>query len=127
MSGQSSRYKCLVLGMCFLVNAINICWLMGVMTAVLPSLVTDLALTPVQAGWLMTASTIPGFFAAFLGGIVGDRFGAKWIVGSMAILAGLSSIFRGLFPTFIGVFIGAFLVRMAQGFEWPGLVKTLAH
>jgi MFS family permease len=100
---------------------------MLVMTAVLPSLIKDLALSPMQAGLLMSALTLPGLFAPILGGMAGDRFGTRWVVGLTAILAGLGSVLRGIHPTFMGIFLGTALVGLAQGFEWPNLVKTIAY
>jgi len=76
----------------------------------------DLGLDLVQVGILWGLGALPGIATALLGGVIGDRFGARRTLAVICLLAGLSGALRGVANDFFSfgaiVFLSGLLTPM---------------
>lgn len=87
----------------------------------------ELELSDVQMGWILSAFFWTYAFAQLPAGWLGDRYGARWVLGSYVILWSFSTALLG----FAGGFLSLLVLRLACGaFEagaYPvcsGIVRT---
>lgn len=69
----------------------------------------DLGLTLVQIGIIWGILPLGGIIFVLIGGMLGDRFGAKSVIGITCLLAGLTGAARGFSEDFVTLLITMFL------------------
>ncbi|MFC7227110.1 MFS transporter [Salinirubellus salinus] len=120
-------YRWLVLAMVFLVHGTAI----GLVWQAIPPLKAVLAN---DVG--TTASTVVLVFAAINftlllfqlpGGLLGDRFALRYVVGVGAVLTGVATAARGLFPDLVGLLATSVLAGVGMSLVNPNLVKIVTE
>ncbi len=71
------------------------------MPALFQEISDELGLSLVQIGTVWGMGNLAGIFVSLAGGIIGDRFSAKWILTVSCILVGITGALRGLSTSFI--------------------------
>jgi len=89
-------------------------------------LVPELGLTPTQLTLIFTAPIAVGVFANIPGGILGDRYGIRLMVGTGTILAGVSTVARFWVSSFGEMFLLACVFGIGVGAAFPNLSKLVA-
>lgn len=77
----------------------------------LPAVARNFGISASEAGWLISAFTIPGIFLTPVMGLLGDRFGRKKVLIPALLLFGLT----GSSCAFVGVFDYLLVLRFFQG------------
>ncbi len=89
-------------------------------------IISDLALSFAEAGFLFSLLVTMIVVGASLGGYAGDRFGIKKAVGIGAVLVGFGAPLRGLAPEYLTLLLLMALVGLGYGFLLPNLPKLAA-
>jgi NNP family nitrate/nitrite transporter-like MFS transporter len=84
----------------------------------------DLDLSLVQIGAIWGMASLAGLFVVLAGGLLGDRFGAKRVLSTFCILAGLAGALRGLSGSFISLSATLFLFGLLTAIIAPVVHKT---
>ena len=126
-TGTSDGYRWLVLAMVFLVHGTAI----GLVWQAIPPLKGVLA---VDTG--TTASAVILVFAAINftlllfqlpGGLLGDRFRLRYVVGVGAVVTGVATAARGLFPSLPGLLATSVLAGVGMALVNPNLIKIVTE
>jgi nitrate/nitrite transporter NarK len=89
-------------------------------------LIPGLSLTPAQFGLIVTAPTLAAIFLSIPGGMLGDRFGIKWVVGLTGVICVVAGILRMSASSF-GLMFGCQLgIGLAYCVAFSNLPKMVA-
>lgn len=106
---RQSNYKWYIL----ILGTITLILVFAIPEACMPVLfseiVDDLGLNLVQVGTVWGMTCLPGVFAGFLGGMIGDRYGIKRTLSLFCLLCGIVGALRGLSDSFMILTITMFL------------------
>jgi len=69
----------------------------------------DLGLSLVQIGSIWGISSLAGIFVSLIGGVIGDRFGVKLVLGTACVMVGVTGALRGLSSDFITLMLTVFI------------------
>lgn len=120
------RYQWLILGLCFLVTAID-----GLDTAavgfIAPALRDDWGLTAGQLNPVLAASLLGLMFGAFIGGPLADRFGRKTILLISVLLFGGWSLAAGFAQDVTSLTIMRFLTGLGLGGAMPQAITLTSE
>lgn len=75
----------------------------------------DLGLSLVQIGSIWGAASLAGIFVSLLGGLLGDRFSMKWVLGITCLLVGVTGAVRGLSGNYLTLAITVFVFGLVRG------------
>jgi len=95
-----SPYRWYVLALAALTNTVTIAIPGMCMSVLFKEISTTLDLSLVQVGLVWGIGSLPGVVTVLLGGMIGDRFGPKWILIISCVLAGLAGALRGFSDDF---------------------------
>lgn len=93
-----------------------------------PVMIADLGLTEIQWGWILAAFTTGYAIFQFPGGLLGDRFGPRWVLTIIAVLWGIMTIVTSLVPgqetastglIIVSLILVRFLVGVVQAPVFP--------
>lgn len=120
------NYKWYVLALATLTHTL----VMGMPNMALPVLfdeiAADLNLDLVQIGIIWGAASLTGIVMALLGGIVGDRFGARRTLLVACVIAGATGALRGLAFSFISLALAVFIAGLVLPIIPTNVHKTCA-
>jgi len=88
-----------------------------------PFIQDDLSLSNTQLGLALSAFSIPYAFFQIFGGMIGDRFGPRKVLGIVGIMWGVATIATG----FVTGLISLFAARLALGFGEGASFPTATH
>jgi cyanate permease len=86
----------------------------------------DLGLSLVQVGTIWGMPNFAALFVVFLGGLMADRFGARRVLGTACLLAGLAGAMRGLTGDFISLAVVTFFVGLSTWIIPSSVYKATA-
>ena len=111
-NNPQSNYRWYILTLAALTHAFAVAMPTMCMPVLFKEISDDLGLNLVQLGtvWGMTALT--GVFVGLLGGLLGDRYGVKRLLGVTCLLGGLSGALRGLSGSFFTLTATVFLFSL---------------
>ncbi len=69
----------------------------------------DIGLNVVEIGTVWGMGNLAGIVVSFLGGIIGDRFSTKWLMGICCVLVGITGAMRGFSDSFMFLSVTMFL------------------
>jgi len=69
----------------------------------------ELGLSVVQVGSIWGISSLAGIFVSLIGGVIGDRFGVKLVLGIACVMVGITGALRGLSGDFTALMLTVFL------------------
>ena len=104
-----SNYRWYILGLTVVTGTFVSTIPFSCMPTLFKEISEDLGLSLVQIGTVWGMYPLGAIFATFIGGLLGDRFGAKRITGLGCILGGLATALRGLSSNFITLAITVLL------------------
>ncbi len=84
----------------------------------------DLDLSLVQIGAVWGIVPLAGAFVVLIGGLLGDRFGARRVLAAACLLAGLAGALRGLSVDFLTLTATLFLLGLLTAIIPPVVHKT---
>jgi MFS family permease len=96
------------------------------MPVLFPEISRDLGLSLVQIGTVWGIASLAGVFVSLAGGIIGDRFGLKWVLGVSCLLVGLTGALRGLSTSFVMLTTIVFLNGIVRAIIPINVTKTIA-
>ncbi len=123
-TGAGSKYKWYVLALATLTHTLVV----GMPTMSFPVLFneisTDLGLNLVQVGTVWGLSSMIGIVMALVGGIIGDRIGAKRALMIACFLAGITGALRGFAVDFLTLGVTVFIAGLALSSISTNVHKT---
>ncbi len=96
-----SNYRWFMLALLALTGTFVTAMPFSCMPALFQEISDELGLSLVQIGTVWGMGNLAGIFVSLAGGIIGDRFSAKWILTVSCILVGITGALRGLSTSFI--------------------------
>ena len=112
---RQSTYRWYMLALLAATGAFVVAAPFSCMPALFKEISEDLGLSLVQIGTVWGIASLAGVFISLIGGILGDRFGVKLVLGICCLLAGITGALRGLSDTFLILTVTMFIngiVRM---------------
>lgn len=110
----SPNYRWYVLGLATLTFTLVAGMPTMALPVLFPEIAADLGLTIVQVGVVWGMGSLTGIFMGLLGGVIGDRIGAKRTLVIACLLVGLTGALRGLATNYGLLLLSVFLVGLIQ-------------
>jgi len=121
---SGSNYRWYILALAALTFTFVIAMPMMCMPVLFEEISRDLDLTLVQIGTVWGIIPLAGMFVVLIGGLLGDRFGVKRVLGTACLLAGLAGALRGLSDSFVTLTATLFLFGLLTAIIPPIIHKT---
>lgn len=94
------------------------------MPVLFAEIAADLNLSVVQLGSVWGMVGLASASVVMIGGILGDRFGIKIVLGLVCVLAALAGASRGLTSDFLGIAVTVFAYGLVRGLITPNIHKA---
>lgn len=91
-----------------------------------PALRADLHLNETQFGIAMAAYSLPYALLQVFGGWIGDRFGPRKVLATLAVLWGISTIWTGLATGLLALAAARLLLGLSEGAAFPTATRAMA-
>jgi MFS family permease len=91
-----------------------------------PALRADLGLSETQFGIALAAYSLPYALLQVFGGWIGDRFGPRRVLGVLAVLWGLSTLWTGLATGLLALGAARLLLGLSEGAAFPTATRAMA-
>jgi len=85
----------------------------------------DLGLSLVQIGAIWGTVSLAGIFVSLLAGLVGDRFSAKFVLGTACLLVGITGALRGLATNYLTLAATVFIFGIVRMFLPINITKSV--
>ncbi len=85
----------------------------------------DLGLSLVQIGSVWGVASLAGVFVSLLAGMLGDRFGIKWVMTAACLLAGILGALRGFADSFVTLMIIMFAYGIVRALLPINMTRTI--
>lgn len=125
ISNNSSKYKWYILALAALVNALVVSMPFMSMSVLFDEISHDLNLSLVQIGIIWGVYPFGGVLFSLIGGMLGDRFGAKLMIIVTCLLAGITGATRGMSGSFVTLTATTFLFGMATAITPTVITKAM--
>ena len=125
VNNYESRYRWYVLGLAALTYTCAMAMPRMCMPVLFKEISTDLGFTLVQVGGIWGTDFLSGIFTGLAGGLLGDRFGVRKVLGIACLLAGGAGALRGLSSGFTSLAATTFLFGFILGLIPVNVVKTV--
>jgi len=122
---RSSSNKWYVLILASLVAALAFGAVFNGMAILLPEIASDLNLNYAEVGFMWGGLSLGIAAFTIIGGMLGDRFGARVVMGLACFVAAISSFLRGTADGFITLTIFMILFGFCEGVSEANLPKTI--
>lgn len=122
---QSPSYRWVVLANSVLVFVVAFGFGWTYIVTVVSQVLADLHLSQASWGLLWSAISLGTLATAIVGGILGDRFGVRRIVGLGVVLMGITLALRGTATSFGAMYVWMLLFGMALALTFPNVPKAL--
>jgi len=124
--GSGSNYRWYVLSLAALTFTFVCAAPIVCMTVLFKEISDDIGLSLVQMGTIWGMPHFAALFVVFLGGLMADRFGARRVLGTTCLLAGLAGAMRGLTGDFTSLAVATFFVGLSTWIIPASVFKTTA-
>ncbi len=121
----ASRYKWWILTICCLANFVIIAWSAMCMPVLFHEISQKTGFTMAQLFASWGIAFLPIVFLTIPAGLLGDRFGIRWIFGFGMCLAGIFGALRGFSPTYPMFILSILLYGASFPFAWAVLPKAI--
>ncbi|HEV7655281.1 MAG TPA: MFS transporter [Mycobacteriales bacterium] len=91
-----------------------------------PALRADLHLSETQFGLALAAYSLPYALLQVFGGWIGDRFGPRKVLGVLAVLWGISTLWTGLATGLLALGAARLLLGLSEGAAFPTATRAMA-
>ena len=122
---HSPSYRWVVLANSVLVFVVAFGFGWTYIVTVVSQVLADLHLSQASWGLLWSAISLGTLATAIVGGILGDRFGVRRIVGLGVVLMGITLALRGTATSFGAMYVWMLLFGMALALTFPNVPKAL--
>ena len=97
----SGNYRWYLLGLSAATSTLVSAIPSNCMPVLFPEIATDLGLNLVEVGAVWGMAGLAGVFVSILSGVIGDRFGLKWVLFTSCLLVGITGALRGVSTSFV--------------------------
>jgi cyanate permease len=125
VSNYGTRYRWYVLGLAASTYAFATAMPRMCMPVLFKEISVDLDLSLVQIGTIWGTEPLAGLITVLAGGLLGDRFGVRRVLGIACLLAGGAGALRGLSSGFASLAATTFLFGLMLAFILVNVVKTV--
>jgi MFS family permease len=125
VDGQSN-YRWYLLGLSAATSTFVTAIPFACMPVLFEEISNDLGLSLVQIGTVWGIASLAGVFVSLAGGIIGDRFGLKSVLGISCLLVGITGALRGLSTSFVMLATIVFLNGIVRAVIPINVTKTIA-
>lgn len=122
---KATKFRWFIVFLLFFITIVNYIDRSAISYAI-PDIAKEFGLTTNQKGLILGAFGIGYMVMTFFGGILADRFGARWTLFVMSILWSLSIGFTGLSIGFSMVFIMRIVLGIAEGPNFPAMSRSVS-
>lgn len=124
---EQNSYRWIVLAMSFLMLFFGLGFLQFSIPILSPLIEADLGISPALGMTIYSAIMFSLIFTNIIGGVIGDQYPLKWVVGTGGIIAGISGIIRWFAPSYMGLLAASLIHGLAIGLFYPNIVKILTQ
>jgi len=124
VNNYESRYRWYVLGLAALTYTCAMGMPRMCMPVLFKEISIDLDLNLVQVGTIWGAEPLASVMTILAGGLLGDRFGVRRVLGIACLLAGGAGALRGISTGFTSLAATTFLFGLMLAFIPVNVVKT---
>lgn len=122
---EPSRYRWIVMSLVFAAGFISIGWIWFSLPVLLPQIGDELDLAAWQTQLIFGAIPMSFIVTALTGGMVGDRYSLKWVVGGGIALMGIGGLLRAGLPGYAGALVASLTTGLGLGLTVPNYVNAL--
>lgn len=122
---KATKFRWFIVFLLFFITIVNYIDRSAISYAI-PDITKEMGLTASQKGLILGAFGIGYLVMTFFGGILADRFGARWTLLVMSILWSLSIGLTGLSISFSMVFIMRIVLGVAEGPNFPAMSRSIS-
>jgi cyanate permease len=123
---SGSNYKWYVLTLAALTLTFTFAMQQICMTVLFKEISEDLGLSLVEIGMVWGIPSLAALFIVFLGGLLADRYGAKRVMGTACLVAGLAGAMRGVSVDFTSLALITFFFGLSIWIIPSAVFKTTA-
>jgi MFS family permease len=123
---HNSNFRWYILGLSFLSSAFVSAIPYACMPVLFEEIRVDLGLSLVQLGTIWGMVNLAAIFVSLIAGLLGDRFGARIILGLSCILVGITGALRGFSNSFLMLAIMVFANGLARSIIPINMTKLIA-
>ncbi len=123
---RHSLYKWYVLTLAGLANCVVIGMAWTCMPVLFQEIAQDLNLSLVQLGTIWGMIPLAAIFCSIPGGVAGDRFGIRWVIGIGFILCAIVGAIRGASTGFVTLVVFMLLFGVSFSVAFVNIPKALA-
>jgi sugar phosphate permease len=91
-----------------------------------PFMQKDLGLSNTELGLALSAFSIPYAFFQIFGGMIGDRFGPRKVLGIVGFMWGLATIYTGFATGLLTLFAARLALGFSEGASFPTATHAMA-
>ncbi len=91
-----------------------------------PTIKAALELSNTQFGLAVTAFSLPYALTQVFGGLLGDRFGARRVLGVVGVLWGIATVLTGLAGGLVGLVLARGLLGLSEGAAFPTGTRAMS-
>jgi sugar phosphate permease len=91
-----------------------------------PFMQKDLGLSNTELGMALSAFSIPYAFFQIFGGMIGDRFGPRKVLGIVGFMWGLATIYTGFATGLLTLFAARLALGFSEGASFPTATHAMA-
>lgn len=121
---KATRFRWVIVAFLFIITVINYVDRSAISYAV-PKIKDLFGLSAGQVGLILGAFGIGYMIMTFFGGILVDRFGARWILFLLSLLWAISIGLTGLAVSFMMVYLMRILLGVAEGPNFPAMNRAV--
>ncbi len=125
-NGGQSSYRWYVLALSAATHTFVAAMSFSCMPVLFKEISEDLGLSLVQIGTVWGMASLAGVFVALIGGLLGDRFGVKLVLGSACLMVGIAGALRGLSGGFISLATTVFIYGLVRAIIPVNVHKTVS-
>jgi MFS family permease len=123
-SHNEASYRWYILGLAALTGTLAIAIPNMCLPVLFDEIAEDLGLSLVQIGLVWGLGALAGIPAGLVGGVIGDRFGARRTLSVICLLVGLAGALRGLSTSLVTLGGAVFLFGLMTPMIMMNLIKT---
>lgn len=127
MGSNTPASRWLVLLIAFLIGFTCMGWMWLSLPVFLPNIAEELGVGTARAQLLFSLISLSFVATGYLGGLLGDRYTHRWIIGIGTLIIGISGLLRGVLPGFEGLIVASLVTGLGLGIAIPNLVSLLGH
>lgn len=119
------RYRWLILSLTAITGTFVAAIPFSAMPVLFQEISEDIGLSLVQIGSVWGMASLAGVFVSLLAGVLGDRFGIKWVMAAACLLVGILGALRGFADSFVTLMIIMFAYGIVRAMLPVNITRTI--